>query len=58
MAREAAAVELRGQGIEARATEGTAFRELLNRELRAMRWDPAQHMPPETPAKAGKKRGG
>ncbi|WP_437963130.1 hypothetical protein WMF04_25665 [Sorangium sp. So ce260] len=55
------AVELRAQGIEARATEGTAFRELLNRELRAKGWDPAQHMPPESHAKGGKtsgKRGG
>ncbi|WP_437828811.1 hypothetical protein [Sorangium sp. So ce1153] len=55
------AVALRSQGIEARATEGTAFRELLNRELHAKGWDPAQHVPPESPAKVGKaasKRGG
>ncbi|WP_437686415.1 hypothetical protein [Sorangium sp. So ce176] len=51
------AVALRAQGIEARATEGTAFRELLNRELRAKGWDPAQHMPPEPPPKTAKKRG-
>ncbi|KYF76883.1 hypothetical protein BE17_23775 [Sorangium cellulosum] len=48
------AVALRAQGIEARASEGTAFRELLNRELRAKGWDPAQHMPPEPPAKGSK----
>ncbi|WP_437676651.1 hypothetical protein [Sorangium sp. So ce131] len=48
------AIALRAQGIEARATEGTAFRELLNRELRAKGWDPERHMPPEPPANAPK----